>query len=72
MTVRKWLLALVIFFVAPIVSHASDPGDVSLNLTEGDVLTTADSQDWAPAASNTPRSKAIRFGFPTTEGPRSA
>ena len=55
MTVRKWFLALVIFFVAPIVSYASDPGDVFLHLTEGDVqMTTADTQDWVPAASNTP------------------
>ncbi len=65
MTVRKWFLALVIFFVAPIVSHASEPGDAFLHLIEGDVqMTTADNQDWVPAASNTPLFEGDKLWVP--------
>lgn len=65
MTVRKWFLALVIFFVAPIVSYASDPGDVFLHLIEGDVqMATPDTRDWVPAASNTPLFEGDKLWVP--------
>ena len=51
----KLTLFLFAFFLWPAFSYSAILGDLRLSLIEGDVqVKTADTEDWVPAAINTP------------------